>query len=339
MQPQSVPRSPSGTSGEGCEQAASFRTSDVDEARAAVGSEFFPHRLAPLDRAANFGMAMRSADLGSVTVGKVEYDAAPVSLDFGELGDFYHFSVPISGRVKATCGSEETLATPTRGIVYLPVGRTVITHWSADCAQYGVKFERIALERELEQLLGHSVRSPVRFAHSLDLSTGRGESFMGLVRTLASELDVEGGLVYNPLLARQLVRTVTTGLLLSTEHDYSNELQRSGAPARPRTVRRAIEAMRAAPEHPHTVNDLAETSGCCVRSLQVGFAQHVGMSPMEYLRDLRLERAHEDLRHPNGPASSVADIAHSWGFRHLGRFAADYRRKYDEAPSQTLRSR
>ena len=70
-----------------------------------------------------------------------------------------------------------------------------------------------------------------------------------------------------------------------------------------------------------------------VRSLQDGFAVHVGLPPMAYLRDVRLVNAHRDLVDGHGP---VANVAHRWGFLHLGRFAADYRRKYGQTPSQTL---
>lgn len=313
---------------------ASFHTADLDEARSAVGSEFFTHRLSPLKATPDFAMSLRSARCGELTVGVLEYDGADVSLDFGELADSYHFSVPVGGCVEAVCGRQPTVATPGHGVIYSPQGRTVITRWSAGCAQYGVKFDRHALESELETMTGWPVRSPIRFAPVLSVASDAGESWFRLVRTLARELRVDGGLLYDPLVAAQLRRAVSTGLLLAAEHDHSERLHRPRPPARPRTVRRAVDAVHAAAGEPHTVAGLAALTGVSVRSLQDGFAQHVGMSPMAYLRDVRLERAHADL--VAGTGTAVADVAHRWGFRHLGRFAADYRRKYGEAPSYTL---
>ena len=55
---------------------------------------------------------------------------------------------------------------------------------------------------------------------------------------------------------------------------------------------------------------------------------------MRWLRELRLQGARADLRRGDG---SVADIALRWGFGHFGRFAADYARRFGEAPSRTLR--
>ena len=57
---------------------------------------------------------------------------------------------------------------------------------------------------------------------------------------------------------------------------------------------------------------------------------------MAYLRSVRLDSVRGELQAP-GPGTTVAAVAHRWGFAHLGRFTAYYRRRYGESPSQTLR--
>ncbi len=49
-----------------------------------------------------------------------------------------------------------------------------------------------------------------------------------------------------------------------------------------------------------------------------------------------MERARQALLGPE-PASSVTGIALDWGFAHLGRFSVEYRERFGECPSQTLR--
>jgi len=47
---------------------------------------------------------------------------------------------------------------------------------------------------------------------------------------------------------------------------------------------------------------------------------------------------HEDLTGGDrAHRPTVAEVAYRWGFTHLGRFAHDYRARYGEAPSTTLR--
>jgi transcriptional regulator GlxA family with amidase domain len=56
---------------------------------------------------------------------------------------------------------------------------------------------------------------------------------------------------------------------------------------------------------------------------------------MEYLRGVRLELARRMLV-DTAIITTVADAAIAAGFTHLGRFAAEYRRRFGERPSQTL---
>ena len=66
-------------------------------------------------------------------------------------------------------------------------------------------------------------------------------------------------------------------------------------------VRRAIDAMHAHPDHPLTLAGLAQIASCSLRSLQEGFRRYVGLTPMQYLRQIRLEHAHHDLAHAARP--------------------------------------
>ena len=96
-----------------------------------------------------------------------------------------------------------------------------------------------------------------------------------------------------------------------------------------------MTAIEEDPSRPWSPADLAEIAGVSVRRLQQGFREYVGQTPFHYLHDVRLERAHADLVN-SGPSTTVTDIALRWGIMHMGRFAADYRRKYGRAPSHTL---
>jgi transcriptional regulator GlxA family with amidase domain len=73
-----------------------------------------------------------------------------------------------------------------------------------------------------------------------------------------------------------------------------------------------------------------------LEALQAGFQLYVGMSPTTYLRQVRLDRAHDQLRQADPDQTTVAAVAHRWGFTHLGRFAGSYRARYGVSPSQTL---
>lgn len=85
------------------------------------------------------------------------------------------------------------------------------------------------------------------------------------------------------------------------------------------------------------VADLAAYCEVSPRALQLGFQRHVGMSPITYLRDVRLRRADAELR-VAAPDDTVAGVAHRWGFAHLGRFAASDKARSGQPPGRTLRA-
>ena len=126
-------------------------------------------------------------------------------------------------------------------------------------------------------------------------------------------------LVWDPL-----VESLIHGLLLVADHPHSQALAAPAQPG-PAAVRTAIDLIDAAPHLPLTTSTLAKLCHVSARSLQEGFRRHVGMSPMAYLRSA------------NPSHSSVAAIAHRWGFTQLGRFAAEHKSMFGETPRRARR--
>ncbi len=315
----------------------SIETADLDEARAAISTHFYPNVIDVLAPSrgvrARFGMACT----GAVTIGDLSF-GADVRAAFGELGA-YHVDVPLAGRFVSRHGSGRPVAASAcRAPVFRPVGDTTLERWDADCRLLAVKIDRGYLETELARMLDAPVAAPVRLDEALDTSRGPGASWVRLVRLLAADVGRDGGLAGHPLLADRLQESLVAGLLLATGHQYRDRLagpHRAGAT--PRSVRRAVDALHAAPGRAFTLTLLAEIAGISRRSLQQGFQQHIGVSPMAYLRQVRLARVHEELRTATPGEVNVTEVAFRYGFVHLGRFAGAYRARYGCPPSQTLR--
>ncbi len=99
---------------------------------------------------------------------------------------------------------------------------------------------------------------------------------------------------------------------------------------------RAEELIRSHPERAITVGYLTTASGVSARTLFDGFQRFRGTTPMALLRAVRLDQVHAELE-AAPPNENIAGIAFKWGVVHLGRFARDYRRRFGELPSDTLR--
>jgi AraC-like DNA-binding protein len=100
----------------------------------------------------------------------------------------------------------------------------------------------------------------------------------------------------------------------------------------PQFVKRALGFMRGNMAERITLADLTSTCGVSERTLLKQFQTFLGVPPLTYLRRLRLDAAKSELTNP-GNNEPISDIAARCGFTHLGRFAAEYRRQFNETPS------
>ena len=85
------------------------------------------------------------------------------------------------------------------------------------------------------------------------------------------------------------------------------------------------------------VNDIAAAVHLTPRAVQYLFRQRLDTAPTEYLRRVRLQRAHLELKSGDRSATTVTEIAQRWGFAHTGRFAVLYRQTYGQSPHTTLK--
>ena len=274
--------------------------------------------------------------VGAVTVGIVHYNA-DLRVTADDLVTGYNVALPLAGRMVSTHRGVSVPAGTDRAVVYQPAGTSVVDPLRADCRLLSIKIDRVALENQLQEAIGRQITGPVAMAPSMDVTTGPGRSWTRLAALLTTDLLDSDGLTANPLVAARLAETLIGGLLVAVDHPYREEMARPELSWRPRPLRRAIDAMAADPAYPFSVVELARLADVSVRTLQAIFHRHTGLTPMAYLRELRMARAHEELSRAGPGSTTVALVANRWGFSHLGRFAAAYRTRYGVSPSVTLR--
>ena len=89
-------------------------------------------------------------------------------------------------------------------------------------------------------------------------------------------------------------------------------------------------------EEPINLRDLCLITGASKRTLRYGFLERYGVSPKAYFKVFRLNGVRRELRRADPASAKVIDTANYWGFWHMGKFAADYRRLFGELPSETM---
>ncbi|MBT9494232.1 MAG: AraC family transcriptional regulator [Paucibacter sp.] len=104
------------------------------------------------------------------------------------------------------------------------------------------------------------------------------------------------------------------------------------ATLQPRSLSRALDYIDANAQSDILLADIAAAACVSVSSLLRQFNEHMGQSPIAFLRQVRLDRARAELR--QGDAGLVRDLAQRWGFQSAGKFSQAYLRRFGERPSE-----
>lgn len=322
---------------DGTAEFITYTTRSVEESHEAIAAHYYDLRLEVAGIASEFCTHLGVVDLGSLVVGDVSFGTG-VRMSFGEPG-VYHVGVPLQGgfRLQQGCG-DSLFATAQRAVFFDPGYGIRVDDWAPDCHALTVKLDKAAVVHGLESLLGRPVRRPPRFEPYIDVTRGPGRSWAQLVRWFLLDKEAAHGLLRRPLIRGRLEQTLLEGLLLAADHSYRAELDGPPPPMRPAAVKRVMDAVQELPAEPYDAARLAAIAQVSVRTLQEAFRKHVGVPPMAYVSEVRLDRVHGQLRASAPGSTTVADVAYEWGFAHLGRFARRYRERFGETPSQTLRA-
>lgn len=205
----------------------------------------------------------------------------------------------------------------------------------------GPWLERVAAEEE-------GVEGRLHFHHAAGPRPGSLPAWTAAVTTAARAVLGEqgpatgggagtgaGGATDASLVRAEALREVAVALLRTFPHEAYVLPDTVLAPRNAR-LREAVEHMHAHAHLPLDTTTVARQVDLTVRGLQQAFTRHLGVTPTEYLRGIRLDRARLDLAAADPSSTTVADVARRWGFAHLGRFAASYAERHGEYPSETL---
>jgi len=85
------------------------------------------------------------------------------------------------------------------------------------------------------------------------------------------------------------------------------------------------------------ITDFCRAASVSPRTLSRALRAIHSTTPRRYLQELRLSQARQALLSLDAAFETVTQVAMRFGFHELGRFAVDYRARFGESPSETLR--
>jgi AraC-like DNA-binding protein len=312
-----------------------FQSCSAEQTRAFLNGKNYTFDV---DKAASLDTRINGVYVPDGYLGYVQYGSATVRLEPCPERADYWIQLPLQGRLNATIGKEQVTCDPRCAVIASPMHEHCLLESEPESTRLQFAFSNAALLSQLETLLWDSVRAPVAFAPALDLSSGHGQSLGRYIRMAVADLEHPRSLLLNPATMRAFVQFLAIALLRWHPHNYSEAMRRRGGGIAPRDVKRAVDYIEANLDNALSLSDIVRAAGVPGRTLFEHFRSFKGLTPLQYVRNRRFQRVRQMLLRSDAEAS-ITTIATTCGFTHMGRFATEYRRRFGERPSETLRQR
>lgn len=295
--------------------------------RAGVAELLCAHELECDDRNGRINAALSLLSIGDINFIKLRY-GSNVAVRPAPSSGFVMLQFVLSGHVQVEHDRRLTEGRAGEAIIIESLDQRAL-RWSADCEQLIVPIRRSTIARAMETLTGRPSPSLYGFDRSFSLDTPEGRSLMALAGYLMSLPPVMGA--GNAATSALLADVLAHHLLL---HHRSEAIDGFAVAAVPYHVHRAEKFMRANVAANIDLDSIAAHAGVSTRTLSAAFRRFRDASPMEWLRNHRLEQVRTRLL--AGEAVTVASAAAQAGFLHAGRFSQLYRDRFGESPNITL---
>jgi AraC-like DNA-binding protein len=235
-----------------------------------------------------------------------------------------------AGRGVVDVGEDEAPIVVGQPFVF-PTGRRFCFDM-ADFRQSLVHFDARFLERVAAEHDG-TVVGPIQFHHWATPDAVRLRRWKATITAVARTVlgDDDG-----PLLRAEANRTAAIALLETFAHAGPTRPDAAILASNAR-LGAAVDFIHAEAHRAVSATDIAVASGLSLRGLQQSFQQLLAVTPMEYLRGIRLDRVRAELLELSPREARVSGVAKRWGFAHPSRFAAAYVTRFHEYPMDTLR--
>lgn len=319
-----------------------FQSRRPHEAHGVIASFFEPQFKLEVEDRHGFDFSLDHFPCGGgVSLSRLAF-RADVHVEIDEV-DAFMVQMPLAGSNELRLGGRRRneMRLHTRLFSVIGPQRSLRQRRSPDCRMVLVRFNASEMASCLAAHVGPSVASSeladLDFAVEMPANASSGSTWLRLASYLLGELDKDNSIFMSPLAASQAGQLLMSTLLRHQPHNYSELLNTPIERLPPRLVRDAEGFLEAHAEQPITTDDIARHLNISSRSVYLAFRRHLGRTPMERLKDIRMSRVRADLLAAREDIT-VTSVAMAWGFTHFGKFAAEYRARFGELPSETLRS-
>ncbi|MEU1389321.1 MULTISPECIES: helix-turn-helix transcriptional regulator [unclassified Nonomuraea] len=269
--------------------------------------------------------------MGSVSIDRLHLEYA-MSYDVNPLGKVCLCAVETGTIAQQVAGGPDELFGPGDTVLFAP--HDLPYAGEIRRSRYDIIMFDPALLQQVAGTLPGRRAEPVRLVGHRPVSAAAARHLRRTLAYLRDDVLAAPELAAEPLVVSTAGQLLAASVLTTLPTNADDAAPGS---ARPEALRRATAFIDDHADLPIGIDEIATAARVSARALQYAFRRHLGTTPLGYLRQARLARAHAELK-AGGPATTVTAVAARWGFFHPGRFAQLYRAAFGCSPGDTLRS-
>lgn len=291
-----------------------------------------PHQLY-IPSPKNIDFIHEGIQIGETTFGTIKYSTL-ANININNLKNCYIFNVPIKGIQEIKFKSSTIYSNNEIAAIFSPDQPFSMT-LEPECEKKMIRISKKNMENHLIRMLGYKINQPLIFDIQAPMQ-GQIQKWFNLAINFQEFL-----LDYDSLLDFQSIwsnfeNNLISILLNFQPHNYSLELERR-LKGKPSYLNNIDSLLKDNLSQPLKLNQIEKIIGISREKLYHDFHSYFGQSPVAYLRNLRFEEAYKRLKNIK-PWENISSIAMDCGFQQLGRFSQEYKTRFGELPSETLKN-
>lgn len=307
-----------------------FNSKDYETIKQQISHYLCPHQF-EVETPKKLNVRLNGFKFGSSALYDLKY-SAPVEIVMNKDSESYLFRISIEGQCDIWQEQHQFHQSPGVMTVSHPNSQHRITT-NHHCRNIILKLTKADVETQLANMLGYSSSAPLLFDSYLPCSSDGMASIIETIDYLChAYYNIQNWLLISESFTDYLIQLI----LLKVPNNYSQQLNAKSQLVLPHYMKKAKHYIAQNLKLNITLSELSERCGVSARTLQKGFNQYFNQTPIEFIRDQRLELIHLQLQLGSSD-ETVTDIMLRNGINSFGHFSKIYKKRYGCVPSQTLK--
>lgn len=271
--------------------------------------------------------------IGYTSLGSNEY-STEAEIIVNDLRDSFVVGLPVQGKQYVETDKESFYSGDNIATVISPESE-ISMYISDSCSKQMFSFDRHAVEKELSCILGRKTFDPLIFKAEMPLVEDA-KKWWDLSMEMRKMLESFGPFMQEKGIWEDMEKSFIRSLILSHGSNYKDEINYS-LEQKPDFLLVIDNYIKEKYAYPISIEDLENISGVSKYKIYDAFKQFFGLTPMNYVKNVRLDEARKRLEKIK-PGESIALIAFDCGITQLGRFSKEYKERFGELPSYTIKN-